>query len=103
MKQCSRLKPKASTTSKHPPISFLMKTNLKIPINTQSSPWLTRNSEIVKICEQWENSRVLGSRGALRSLRDAKIIWNQVGRGLAIEYAKTRERVKVSNLRDLKI
>ena len=39
----------------------------------------------------------------LRSLRDAKIVWNKVGRGLAVEFAKTRERVRVSNVRDLKI
>ena len=39
----------------------------------------------------------------LRTLRDAKIGWDKVGRGLAIESLKTRERVRVSNLLDLKM
>ena len=37
------------------------------------------------------------------SLIGAKIVWNEAGRGLAVVSSKTRERVKVSNLRDLEI
>ena len=39
----------------------------------------------------------------LRTSRDAKIGWDEVGRGLAVESAKTRERVRVSNLLDMKM
>ena len=39
----------------------------------------------------------------LSSLRDAKIVWKEVGRGWAVESAKTRERVRVSIVQDLKI
>ena len=80
-----------------------MKTNPKTPRETQDSPRLTRNPKIVKRCEQRENSRIFASREVLRSLRDAKTVWEAVEGGLAIEPAKTRERVRVSNVWDLKI
>ena len=78
-------------------------TSPKTPRKINYEIQLTRNSEIVKICEQWENFRIFGSRGVLRSLRDVKIVWNKVGGGLVAEYGKTRERVRVSNVRDMKI
>ena len=39
----------------------------------------------------------------LRTLRVAKIGWDKVRRGLAVDAAKTKERVRVSNLLDLKM
>ena len=39
----------------------------------------------------------------LRTLRDAKIGWDEVGRGLVVEFAKTRDKFRVSNLLDLKM
>ena len=90
-------------TSNHSQGSFLITTNLKTLRKIKSIPRLTRNPEIIKGCEQWENSRVLESRGAFRSLRNAKIIWDKVGGGLAVESAKTRESVRVSSVLDLKM
>ena len=39
----------------------------------------------------------------LSSLMGVKIVWNGDERGLAVEYEKTRERVSVSDFRDLEI
>ena len=57
----------------------------------------------MKRCEQWEDSRVFESKGALRFLMDVKFVWNKARRGLTIECAKIREGVRVSNLQDLEI
>ena len=49
------------------------------------------------------NPRFFGSNIVCSSLWYSKLFYEEFGRGLAVEFAKTRERVRVSNVRDMRI